>query len=160
MLSIRPYQPADLEALRGLVLELHESQRPFDTDLAPGEQIIEPYFAELMSMVEHTKGAILVAEDDNRLVGYVCLYGAVPPEDPDEKPDPYSFMAELFVRPDYRNSGTGRRLVEQAERHAAECGVYKIELKVLARNESAVRFYETLGYTPRIIVMSKRVQAS
>lgn len=66
-------------------------------------------------------------------------------------------MAELFVQPDNRNLGISRLLVEQAERYAVECGTYKMELKVLAQNESAVRFYEALGYAPRVVIMSKRI---
>jgi ribosomal protein S18 acetylase RimI-like enzyme len=157
--SIRRFSQADREVLRALVLQLHDTLRPFDVDLLPGDQVIERYFDALMAKVEQTKGAVFVAEDNNRMVGYVCLWGAVVPDELDERPDPYSFMAELFVRPDYRSLGIGRCLVEQAERYAFECGTYKLELKVLAQNESAVRFYEALGYAPRVIVMSKRVQA-
>lgn len=157
MVTIRPYRQADREVLRKLVLCLHETLRPFDEDLAPGDRIIDRYFQELMSRVESTAGAVFVAEVDGNLVGYVCLWGRVAPEDPDERADPYSFMAELFVQPEYRSLGVGRRLVEQAERHADACGTYKIELKVLARNESAMRFYASLGFVPRVIVMKKRV---
>jgi ribosomal protein S18 acetylase RimI-like enzyme len=159
MVSIRRYSPADRDALRELVLELHETLQPFDADLAPGDQIIEQHFTDLISKVQQTAGTVLVAEDDGRLIGYVCLWGSVAPEDLDERPDPFSFMAELFVLPQYRCRAIGRRLVEEAERYAAGCGAYKVELKVLARNESALRFYESLGYAPRVLIMSKRTRA-
>lgn len=160
MVSIRRFSQADRESLHDLVLQLHETLRPFDVDLVPGDQIIERYFDALMAKVEQTAGAVFVAEDHNRMVGYVCLWGTVTPDDLDERPDPYSFMAELFVRPDYRSRGIGHRLVEEAERYAVECGTYKVELKVLAQNESAVRFYEALGYAPRVVIMSKRIRAA
>lgn len=35
-ISIRHYDPADEATLRALVLQLHESLRPLDADLAPG----------------------------------------------------------------------------------------------------------------------------
>jgi ribosomal protein S18 acetylase RimI-like enzyme len=69
-------------------------------------------------------------------------------------------MAELFVRPDCQHLGIGRRLAEQAELYAAERGSYKIELKVLAQNESAIKFYNALGYSPRVMVMSRRIGAA
>lgn len=138
-------------------MQLHESLRPFDVDLAPTDLIIEQHFNELMSRVEQTAGAIFVAEDDGCLIGYVCLWGFITPDDLDERTDPYSFMAELFVQPKYRSLGIGRMLVEKAERHAADCGTYKLELKVLARNESAIQFYEVLGYAPRVVIMGKRI---
>jgi hypothetical protein len=40
MVSIRRFNNADREVLRHLVLQLHETLRQFDEDLAPGEQII------------------------------------------------------------------------------------------------------------------------
>ena len=157
MVSIRRFSEADRGVVRDLVLQLHEALRPFDADLAPGDQIIERYFYALLSEVERTAGAVFVAEDDGRVVGYACVRGLVTPDDPDERPDPYSFMAELFVQPGYRGRGIGRRLVEQAERHAAGCGAYKMELKALAQNESAVHFYESLGYAPRMVIMRKHI---
>jgi ribosomal protein S18 acetylase RimI-like enzyme len=160
MVSIRRFAQADRESLHALVLQLHESMRPFDRDLAPGDQIIERYFHDLVSTVEQTSGAIFMAEVDDYVVGYACVYGSVTPDEADERPDSHSFLAELFVRPEYRGHEIGRRLIEQAENHAAACGSYKLELKVLAQNESAVRFYETLGYARRLIVMSKRIEAA
>src|SRR5690606_18718283 len=102
MVSVRRFRPADREALRDLVLQLHEALRPLDTDLAPGEQIIERHFDILISRVEQTAGTILVAEDAARMIGYAAVFGSVTPDEVDERPDPYSFMAELFVCPEYR----------------------------------------------------------
>lgn len=158
MPSIRHYDPKDRNTLRDLVLQLHETLRPLDEDLAPGGEIIEGYFNDLVSRVEQSAGAIFLAEDDNHVIGYVCLWGLVAPDDLDERPDRYSFMAELFVRPDHRSRGIGRRLVACAERHALACGAHKLELKVLARNEAALRFYQALDYKPRVVIMNKRLR--
>jgi ribosomal protein S18 acetylase RimI-like enzyme len=125
MAIIRPCTPADQEALRDLVLELHEGLRPLDEDLAPGREIIAEYFGGLLAAVERTDGAI--------------------------------FVAELYVRPADRDRGLGRRLAARAEAFAKERGSYKMELKVLAGNEAAIRFYAALGYRARVVVMSKRL---
>lgn len=158
MVSIRRYGQADRNILRNLVLQLHETLRPLDVDLAPGDEIIERYFNDLVSRIGQSAGAIFVAEDAKRIIGYVCLWGSMTPDDLDERPAPYSFMAELFVQPDYRSLGIGRRLVAHAERHALACGSHKIELKVLAENASALRFYEALGYEPRMLIMRKQLR--
>ncbi|WP_018231452.1 GNAT family N-acetyltransferase [Thioalkalivibrio thiocyanodenitrificans] len=157
MTTIRPYSHADHAVLRDLVLELHETLRPYDADLAAGEAIIDRYLDGLLSRVDETGGAVYLAEDEGRVVGYVCVRGSVVPDEPDERQDPYSFMAELFVRPELRRSGVGSLLVERAEAFAREAGAYKMELNVLARNASALRFYEGHGYASRVVVMSKRM---
>jgi GNAT superfamily N-acetyltransferase len=148
--AIRPYSPGDRAVLHGPVLDLHETLRPYDADLAAGEAIIERYLDGLLSRVDETGGAVFLADDNGRVVGYVCVWGSVVPDDPDERQDPYSFMAELFVLPVFRRSGVGSLLVERAEAFAREGGAYKMELKVLARNESTLRFYEGHGYVPRV----------
>lgn len=158
MVNVRPYTLSDLDVIRELVLRLHESLLPLDNDLAPGSEIIERHYQHLMATVEDTNGEIFVATTDGQLIGYVCVWGSVKPEDTDEKPDSYSFMAELFVEPAYRSSGVGGQLVGCAESHAAVCGSYKMELHVLAGNTRAIDFYQSLGYEPRILVMRKRFQ--
>lgn len=154
---IRPYTPDDDTALRALVLQLHESLRPLDADLAPGENIIDKHYTDIVQFARDSDGIILLAEENGRAVGYVCLYGRITPNEQDELPAPYSFMAELFVLPDYQRRGIGRELVARAEAHARKLGACKVELKVLAPNTPAQEFYATLGYAPRIIVMQKKL---
>ncbi len=142
--------------LRDLVLQLHETLRPFDCDLAPGESIIDSYFARMISLVRSTGGIVLVADAGARnIVGYAAVFGKLVSEDPDERQGDFSFIADLFVLPDYRGSGLGRKLVARAEEHARMCGAYKIELKVLAGNDGARRFYQALGYAPRVMTLRK-----
>lgn len=154
---IRCYTPDDHASLRALVLQLHESLRPLDADLAPGENIIDKHYTDIVQFARDSDGLILLAEQNGRAVGYVCLYGRVTPNEQDELPAQYSFMAELFVLPDYQRRGIGRELVARAEAHAHALGAYKVELKVLAPNTTAQEFYATLGYSPRIIVMQKKL---
>ena len=154
--AIRSYEPKDREQLRKLVLDLHETIRPLDEDLAPGETIIDAYFEHLLALQSRTHGALFVAERDGRLVGYVCLFGRVDPEDPDEIDRPHSYIADLYVCPDVRRSGVGVRLLEKAEEFARGLGVGRIDLKVVAANREAHRFYCRHGYTDRIVVMSRR----
>lgn len=157
MVAVRLFDHSDLGVLRELVLELHEELRPFDRDLAPGEQIIDNYFRELLADVEKSSGVIFLCEEAGVAVGYVCLFGAVQPEDLDDLPKRYGFMAELFVKSGHRNRGIGQELVRHAEDYARSLGDYKMELKVLAPNEAARRFYESCGYTPRVVVMRKHL---
>ncbi len=154
-ITIRPYQQADRDALKALVLRLHETIRPLDEDLEPGDVIIDKYFNGLLSKVEQSQGALFFAEQEGKTLGYVCLYGQVEPEALDVRLDRYSFIAELFIAPECRGQGVGKALMAAAERHAAECGSYKLELEVLADNQSAIEVYKALGYSPKMLVMRK-----
>ena len=157
MTLIREYLDTDRDALRALVLALHETVRPWDADLAPGEEIIEAYLAHLLSRRLETAGALFVAEARGALVGYACVFGRVLPRDPDERPIPYAYLADLYVAPVARQEGLGAKLISQVEAHARSVGAAKLELTVVAPNEVARRFYAAQGFSSRSVIMTKRL---
>jgi GNAT superfamily N-acetyltransferase len=57
------------------------------------------------------------------------------------------WLEDLFVTERARGGGYGRELVEGAFESARARGVRRIELDVNEQNESALRFYESLGFT-------------
>lgn len=157
MITLRTYVEADREALRALVLDLHETVRPLDPDLPPGDEIIDAYLAHLLAESEATGGTILVADAGGTLVGYACLFGRVPPREPDDRPEPHAYLSDLHVVAAHRGAGIGARLLARAEAHARALGVAKLELTVLSENAGAQRFYGRLGYTPRSLTLRKRL---
>jgi ribosomal protein S18 acetylase RimI-like enzyme len=68
------------------------------------------------------------------------------------------WLYSVAVEPAHRMSGIGTALVVHAERALAARGCMKINLQILACNESVATFYRTLGYVvePRIS-MGKRI---
>lgn len=57
------------------------------------------------------------------------------------------FVQDIYVAASERASGLGRALLAEAGRIASRNGAAFIRLAVDARNESAQRFYERLGFT-------------
>ena len=58
---------------------------------------------------------------------------------------PGLYLEDLFVRPQYRGLGLGRRLMVHLARLAVERGYGRFEWSVLDWNEPAIRFYRSLG---------------
>lgn len=90
--------------------------------------------------------AIWVAEIDpgQAPVGYLLL---TKPDLP--LPDVTCRDAEVkrvYLLNRFRGGGFGRRLMEQAEIFARSRGVKRLLLGVYSRNDSAISFYEKLGY--------------
>lgn len=56
-------------------------------------------------------------------------------------------LALLGVAEAYRRQGIGRRLVKWVEETAVVAGLFVVRLEVRATNQSARRFYATLGYS-------------
>jgi len=58
---------------------------------------------------------------------------------------PGIYLEDLFVFPEHRGHGLGRRLLGHLARIAAERGYGRVEWAVLDWNEDAIRFYRSLG---------------
>ena len=58
------------------------------------------------------------------------------------------YLEDLFVLPAYRNRGVGRRLLSHLARVAVERRCGRMEWWVLDWNESAIRFYQSIGAVP------------
>ena len=58
------------------------------------------------------------------------------------------YLEDLFVLPAYRGRGVGRRLLSHLARVAIERRCGRMEWWVLDWNESAIRFYKSIGARP------------
>lgn len=158
MITIRCCSRADLPVARKLVAELHEAVRRYDPSLPAAESIIDEYFAYLLSRIRDTGGRFLLAADeDGSVVGYVCLLGLIPPDEPDEGKERFAFISDLYVVPAYRQKGVGRQLMAEAEGLARALGASQIELNVLVGNRAASGFYRAMGYTERMVRLRKKL---
>jgi GNAT superfamily N-acetyltransferase len=58
---------------------------------------------------------------------------------------PGLYLEDLFVRPEWRDRGIGRRLMVHLAEIAVSRGCGRMEWAVLDWNESAIGFYERIG---------------
>lgn len=57
-------------------------------------------------------------------------------------------LRKMYLRPEYRGKGTGRRLLDHALASARELGFRRIELETNSKLVEAVRMYERYGFRP------------
>ena len=58
------------------------------------------------------------------------------------------YLEDLFVRPEFRRLGIGRRLLAELARIAVERDCGRFEWSVLDWNQPAIDFYKSLGAVP------------
>jgi RimJ/RimL family protein N-acetyltransferase len=94
----------------------------------------------LKAIRRHAYAVVLVAEEDDRIVGRLSIGRETHPA------SEHVADVGLMVADGYRRRGIGRALMENAEAWARSVGVRKIELHVFPHNEAALALYDRLGY--------------
>jgi ribosomal protein S18 acetylase RimI-like enzyme len=98
---------------------------------------------------------LLVAEVGGQLVGVVHAIVRDTPAIPVLVPRCYAVVDCIAVRSGFQNHGIGRTLMEKMQEWAIAKGATSIELNVFEFNETAISFYERLGYQTFSRKMSK-----
>ncbi len=131
--SIRRAAPADHDAVVALVRRFYEADpHPFDAGVVT---------AGLTPLLEDDRhGTVLVAEDDDGLVGYGVLTWGWSIEGGGRE----GLVDELFALEQGRGHGTW--LLRALLREAAEQGCTRVFLETEAANDAARRFYRRHGF--------------
>ena len=132
---IRPYEERDRESCRSLWRSLTQWHRDLYADQSiwsdrdPGE-----FFDEHLERVGADR--IWVAEQDGAVIGFAGLIVE----------GPVGVLEPIVVSPDARGSGVGHALGERVIAAARELGLPRIEVRPVARNDGAIRFFHDLGF--------------
>ncbi|HEY5982077.1 MAG TPA: GNAT family N-acetyltransferase [Anaerolineales bacterium] len=102
--------------------------------------------------------ALLIAEANAHLVGYVQAYLRDAPALPIFVSRHYAVVDAVVVSLEFQHQGIGRRLMDEAQAWAMARGATSIELNVYEFNETAIAFYESLGYRSLSRKMSKELR--
>lgn len=127
-LSIVPVDPRSPEAA-DLIDELYEELVRRYEDAGNG-----PFRPE---DVTGSRSVFLIARREGRPIG--C--GGLREEGPIT-----AEVKRMYVRPEARGEGLGRRLLLELERHAVELGYKRIRLETGIPQPEALRLYESSGY--------------
>jgi GNAT superfamily N-acetyltransferase len=134
MLSTRAATIADVPVLRRLIQELAEYERESQAVLIQEDELRRDGFGH------DRKFRAIIAEQDGQPAGFAVFFNS------------YStwtgsglFLEDLFVRESFRGHGVGKALLCQVAEIARKEGHHTIRLDVLDWNESAIKFYKSLG---------------
>jgi putative acetyltransferase len=124
--------PERLALVRGLFREYAEA---IGTDLE-----YQGFSAELAALPEPyvpPNGALLIAQAGSDVAGCAGLR---------RLDSGVAEMKRLYVRPAYRSSGLGKRLVEAVIQAARQAGYHELRLDTLPSMSSAQALYDRLGF--------------
>jgi GNAT superfamily N-acetyltransferase len=134
-LRIRPAEPADVELIFSLIVELAEYERARELVVGTPELLSSALFGG------DPAAKSVIAELDGEPAGFalwfrtfstwLCLPGL--------------WLEDLYVSPQHRRAGVGRALLVHVARVAADNGYGRVEWSALHWNTPALEFYARLG---------------
>ncbi len=135
---IRPAVEADAPLVLALIRELAEYERLAGEVTATEVDIREALFGSAPS------AEAVIAEVEERPVGFALFFHNF---------STFAgkrglYLEDLYVRPEHRGRGVGRRLLRHLARLACERGCRRFEWAVLDWNEPAIRSYRRAGAVP------------
>ncbi|WP_454832717.1 N-acetyltransferase family protein [Pseudoxanthomonas wuyuanensis] len=135
IVTLRPATRTDVPQILGFIRELAEYEKlaheAIATEAGMGEQLFGAHPAAEVVMAEvdgQPAGFALFFHNFSTFLGQRGLY-----------------LEDLFVRPQFRGLGLGRRLMAHLARLAVERGCGRFEWSVLDWNAPAISFYRGLG---------------
>lgn len=106
---------------------------------APDGQRNRAFFARFLGSGD--AGCILGARRQGQLIGYACLYFAASSVEAED----IVIMNDLYVAPDARGGGVGRRLIEATLDTARARNAPRVRWSTALDNRRAQRLYEQMG---------------
>jgi ribosomal protein S18 acetylase RimI-like enzyme len=156
-ITVRRATPADSSALGRMGAHLMRVHYAFDPQrfLDPGERPEAGYASFLRGQLNDDEQAVLVAEREGQVVGYV--YAGVEPLSWKELRGRAGFLHDLVVLEEERRSGVATALMTAAIEWLATLRVPRVVLWAAHQNTGAQELFERLGFRRTMVEMTREL---
>ena len=135
LIVIRPATADDVPLIRQLIAELADYERLADAAVATDDDLRAALFSA------QPAAEVLIGEVDGQPAGFALFFHN------------FStflgqrglYLEDLFVRPQFRGAGLGKRLMATLARLAVQRGCGRFEWSVLDWNTPSIGFYRSIG---------------
>ncbi len=146
---VRPAAPSDATWLYRAWQSLRQYNQSLDSRVRPAPISEAEFAVGLQQLVVRPSAITFVAESGGNRVGFGSA--TIQANQPDRLPERLATVGYLYVDPNVRRGGIGRKLFDAIASWAGDQeGVTHIEMPVLARDSEASAFWKALGFSPFI----------
>jgi GNAT superfamily N-acetyltransferase len=135
MLNIRPGRASDAQLILQFIRELAEYEREPQAVTATEANLVRDGFGA------DPKFRVVIAEWEGHPAGFALFFYNYSTW----QGRPGLYLEDLFVRPQFRGRGIGKKLLLYLARLAVEENCGRFQWQVLDWNTPSLRFYESLG---------------
>ena len=140
-IKIRKASLNDLEQLLAFEQDLIKTERPFD----PTIKADPVNYYDLKTMLTASTIEVVIAEVNNRIVA--SGYARIDKSKPFLKHKNHAYLGFMYVLPDYRGKGLNKRIIDALKNWVITQNINEIRLEVYYDNVSAIKAYETIGFS-------------
>ncbi|MBL0042347.1 MAG: GNAT family N-acetyltransferase [Xanthomonadales bacterium] len=133
--TLRAATRADVPLILGFIRDLAEYEKLLDQVVCDAAMLDATLFGE------RAQAEVVIAEHDGRAAGFALFFHNFSTF----RGRRGLYLEDLFVRPEYRGFGIGKRLLAHLAALAVERGCARFEWSVLDWNAPAIGFYQSLG---------------
>ena len=109
--------------------------------------------SQVLALMDSTQTPLFVAVEGEQVLGYGICQVKTHHQDPVIRDHTELYVDDLCVDEGVRGQGIGRALYQQICGYAKNRGCRCVTLNVWSCNESAMKFYESMGMRPRKVCM-------
>ena len=122
-----------------------------DVHVAGKPEVFKPGFSkELQDFIkviwDDPEQEIVVAVEDDDICGFAILHHINKPENPFMWERDFLDIDEFCVDQKHRRKGVATQLISYIKEYAKDKGFHRLELNMWEFNESALEFYESVGF--------------
>lgn len=139
-------------------VKYHKDNNIISAELAPFEEYKDKdnYFKEVVAgYLNEDKFYTFVAEEDGKLVGYICGYTE---ERPSRIFDKKGMIEDWFVRQEYRNKGVGKQLLDALIKEFKKEKCTHLYVSAFANNHETIEKYHKMGFIDMDLSMVKEIE--
>lgn len=146
----------DLDSsLRRLWMRLAQEMFEIEPVTIPSEANSSKWLDFVKDGLLRRRNVLIIAKVEEKTAGYALL--TFPREQTFEVQEPFGVINELYVLPEFRRKGVGKKLLEWCLSRIRAEGFKTARISVLSGDKEAIRLYEKLGFRVFMYNMAKKL---
>lgn len=128
-----------------------EAERPFNDDIKESGA----YYYDIDELITSPSTYLLVAQEQGEIVA--TGYAKIQTSKASLSHEQHGYLGFMYVKPDFRGKGVNAKVMEHLVSWCKKQDVTHLYLDVYADNDSAIKAYEKVGFTPSLVEMKLKL---